>query len=376
MSKKEQSSGVTVLKMIGNIISWTLLVLLIIVAVFLLYYIISTQLYATKGEEYAPKYSLYTIISPSMTPNINVYDIIIDKRVDDYSKLEVGDVITFISTSSISSGMTITHRIVDIIETDEGTKYKTKGDNNLTADYALVTQDKIIGKVQFRLPQLGRIQFFLSSKGGWLLVILIPALIIILGDVFKLVRLFDIKKRVTGVKNLDDEEEFISQEQRVEEHKRQQQLKKKLQAKSNKSKYTRSEFESDGFLLPSGAVHISVGEDGLLEEELSHTGENRLLVELEEHINKPTIIRDSINEYIDETPSSDKIENNTVFEDFIKELKSEEVTPVREEPNVSALRALFEEEEEEIELPKTVEIKEEEIPDDLELPTIANDQNK
>ena len=233
MNKKEQKGKLTIIGLIGNIISWTMLVLLIIVATFLLYYIITTQLAATKGEKFSPKYSLYTIVSPSMTPNINVYDIVIDKKVEDFSELKVGDVITFISTSSISNGMTITHRIIDIIETNEGTKYKTKGDNNLTADYSLVTQDKIIGKVKLRIPQLGRVQFFLSSKGGWLVIILIPALIIIISDVMKLFKLVDIKKRVKNVEEENKEEEQYLKEKREIELQKQQELKEKLQSKNN-----------------------------------------------------------------------------------------------------------------------------------------------
>lgn len=381
MNKKEQSGSYTVFKMIGNIISWTLLVLLLIVAGFLMYYIISTQLYAAKGEKYAPKYSLYTIISPSMTPNINVYDIIIDKRVDDPSKLEVGDVITFISTSSISNGMTITHRIVDKIDTEEGIKYKTKGDNNLTADYALVTQDKIIGKVQFRIPQLGRIQFFLSSKGGWLFVILIPALIIIFGDILKLTKLVNIKKRVKDVEQKDEEEEYTSQEQLIQEHKKQEELKKKLQQKNNRIKYKRSEFEPDGFLLEHDTLHITVNADG----STTVNKDNKVLVsnieditfkEKNELYDDSMIIKDTNKEYINE--SNENNNGNVIFKDFLNNVKEKtevEVLEVKNSNNLEQLKSMFEEEEEEIELPKLIQIRDEEIPDDLDLPSLS-DENK
>ncbi len=326
MNKREQKGKLTIVGLIGNIISWTMLVLLIVVATFLLYYIITTQLAATKGEKYSPKYSLYTIVSPSMTPNINVYDIVIDKKVEDFSELKVGDVITFISTSSISNGMTITHRIIDIIETNEGTKYKTKGDNNLTADYSLVTQDKIIGKVKLRIPQLGRIQFFLSSKGGWLVIILIPALIIIVSDVLKLFKLVDIKKRVKNVEEDAKEEELYLKEKREIELKKQQELKEKLQSKNN------------------------------------------LLVEEQEDVNlDDKEINNEVNEYVEVIKND--LENK------------EEISDSQEEPsntlsNFDSLKALLaEDDEEEIELPKTIQIKEEETPEDLDLPLVANKEN-
>lgn len=322
MNKKEQKGKLTIVGIVGNIISWTMLVLLIIVATFLLYYIITTQLAATKGEKFSPKYSLYTIVSPSMTPNINVYDIVIDKKVEDFSELKVGDVITFISTSSISNGMTITHRIIDIIETNEGTKYKTKGDNNLTADYSLVTQDKIIGKVKLRIPQLGRVQFFLSSKGGWLVIILIPALIIIISDVLKLFKLVDIKKRVKNIEVDAKEEELYLKEKREMELKKQQELKEKLQSKNNS------------------------------------------LVEEKEDLDNKVI--NEVNEYVDVIKN--ELENK-------KDISYQE-EPTNALSNLDSLKALLdEEEEEELELPKTIQIKEEEIPEDLDLPIVVNNEN-
>lgn len=347
MNKKEQKGKLTIIGLIGNIISWTMLVLLVVVATFLLYYIISTQLYATKGEKFAPKYSMYTIVSPSMTPNINVYDVVIDKKVEDFSELQVGDVITFISTSSISNGMTITHRIVDIIETEEGTKYKTKGDNNLTADYSLVTQDKVIGKVKFRIPQLGRVQFFLSSKGGWLIIILIPALIIILSDVFKLFKLVDIKKRVKDVEEGAKEEEQTLKEQREEELRKQQELKEKLQAKNNDiSLETKEVIKEESSIVENYHEYINT------EEEKEKNMDNEL-------------INDNVDEYINSVESE------------LKEKEDSELKESTSDVNLDSLKALLsEDDEEEIELPKAIQIKEEEIPDDLDLPIAASGEEE
>lgn len=187
----------TRLKNLGSILSWTALVLLIFIAIFLLYVGVSTKLYATRGSAFEPKFSLYTIISPSMQPNLNVYDTIIDKRVDNASEVEIGDVITFISTSSLSRGMTVTHRVIDIIKAEDGTvQFQTKGDNNLTPDTAYVTESNILGRVILRLPQLGRIQFFLANQGGLLLVVVVPAIIVLIRYIIKLIRLTQVQEKV------------------------------------------------------------------------------------------------------------------------------------------------------------------------------------
>ena len=100
-----------VFKYITTIISWTIFALLVIIGILLIYYYISIKLYSTYGEKYEPKFSVYTIVSPSMEPTIKVYDVIINTKIDSLDELKSNDVITFISTWEVTEGMTITHRV-------------------------------------------------------------------------------------------------------------------------------------------------------------------------------------------------------------------------------------------------------------------------
>jgi signal peptidase len=183
-----------VLKKISTIITWAVFVVLIFVAIILAYYFISLRIYAAKGDDYAPKFSIYTIVSPSMTPTINVYDVIVNTKVKSPTEIKVGDIITFKSTSSLSYGMTVTHRVQDVQIVNGEYQYLTKGDFNISADGAPAKYSNVIGKVLFKIPQLGRIQFFVASKFGWLLVVVIPALLVIMNDIKKLVRLSKVRK--------------------------------------------------------------------------------------------------------------------------------------------------------------------------------------
>ena len=174
---------------------------------------VSANIYAKKGEKFEPKYSLYTIVSPSMEPNIKVYDVILNTRIDDPANIKVGDVITFISTSTISNGMTVTHRVTRIVNGPEGLEFATKGDNNTIEDTDTAKAKNLLGKVVLKIPQLGRLQFFLSTKGGWLLVILFPALLIIVNDIFKIFKLNKAKKNLNEAeKSSEDKEEKIKLE--------------------------------------------------------------------------------------------------------------------------------------------------------------------
>ena len=178
-----------ILKLFSTIISWTVFALLVICACFLIYYFIATKVFVYFGSKYEPKFSLYTIISPSMVPNINVYDVVIDLRVDEPEDIEIGDVITFYSDAPELRGGTITHRVISVIKDKDGNySYQTKGDNNLIEDTTTVPFEKIVGKVALRIPQLGRVQFFLASSYGWLILLMIPALYIIFKDINRIIK--------------------------------------------------------------------------------------------------------------------------------------------------------------------------------------------
>lgn len=188
-----------IVKMVFKIVSWIVLTFLVLIAALLIYNVVSSKIYEIKGKKYEPLISLYTIISPSMEPNINVYDVVITIKETDYSKIKEGDIITFVSTSSVGEGLTITHRVKNVINTENGVKFRTQGDNNPIPDSSLVSQENVLGKVIFKIPWLGHIQFLLQSKGGWLFALLIPALLIVVYDVFKVIRLSSVKQKIEDV---------------------------------------------------------------------------------------------------------------------------------------------------------------------------------
>lgn len=210
MKEENLTTWKSQVKNVLSTLSWTLLVVLIAVAIFLAYVGLSTKISTSRGVENQSYFTLYTIISPSMEPNIKVYDTIINKKVSDISKIEKGDVITFISTSSQSDGLTVTHRVNDIITLDDGsTVFQTKGDNNLTPDSAYVDEEHIIGRVIFRVPQLGRIQFFLANRSSWLLLIMIPSLILLIKYIIKLINLTKLDEEVEKtVKKYDRNKDY------------------------------------------------------------------------------------------------------------------------------------------------------------------------
>ena len=203
--KKEKFSSFTqAIKFIMGIISWTVFVILVLIALFLIYYFISSKIYAKNGEEYRPPITLYTILTESMEPNINRNDVIVDLTIKNPEDIKIGDVITFVSTSSLTKGMVITHRVINIKQDENGYSYQTKGDANLSPDTAYVPFANVNGKVLFRIPKLGLLQSFLATKGGWLIIVVIPALFVIISDLLKIFRLTTAKNKIDDINEKEE----------------------------------------------------------------------------------------------------------------------------------------------------------------------------
>ena len=211
-------------KFLATVFSWTAFLFLILIGIALLYYVFSAQIYARKGQEFEPPFALYTIISGSMEKELMIYDVVLNFKVTDPNKIKTGDIITFTSTSSLNPGMTVTHRVLERIETDHGIVYRTKGDNNLTADSSTVPFENVKGKTFMKIPQLGRVQFLLASKGGWFFAILVPAMGLIIYDILKLFKVVGVKKKIDK-SNEDDTED---PEKIKRENIRKEELKKTL----------------------------------------------------------------------------------------------------------------------------------------------------
>ena len=117
-------------------LSILVIVIIILIGSFLIYYFVSIKIYEKKGANYKPPIAMYMIISKSMIPNINVYDVVVDQKVTNINNIKVNDVITFVSKSPMSYNYIVTHRVIDISKTSDGIALLTKGDNNKIADEA------------------------------------------------------------------------------------------------------------------------------------------------------------------------------------------------------------------------------------------------
>ena len=110
------------------------------------------------------KYKFMSVLSNSMVPIFQVYDLVIDEKTSE-DKLKVGDVISFKEDSII-----ITHRIVSVKKDSNKTFYQTKGDANNVEDSKLVSPEDVTGKYLFRIPKGGLVLAIINGPIGMALI--------------------------------------------------------------------------------------------------------------------------------------------------------------------------------------------------------------
>ena len=157
----------------------------------------------------------YIVLSDSMSPSENNKDdevtfdsgdLILVKMPKDPTKLEEGDIISFISQNPSNFMETVTHKIYERVEGDDGklVGYRTYGTNTGEKDPIIVEPKFVLGVYAAKIPKLGYFFDFVKSTVGYIVCILVPFLILIFIQGLNTVRLF---KRYKGEQNAQIEAE-------------------------------------------------------------------------------------------------------------------------------------------------------------------------
>jgi signal peptidase I len=122
----------------------------------------------------------YVVTSGSMEPAIETGDIVFIQPSKDYL---VDDVITYKKEFDMPF---VTHRIVEVILDNDLVEYKTKGDANEESDFGEVPHESVSGKVFLTIPILGKFITFAKSQWGFMLLVVIPAVLIIYNELLQI----------------------------------------------------------------------------------------------------------------------------------------------------------------------------------------------
>lgn len=179
MSKenKSVSAGYRIVQIIRTIFVY--LLALVIIAAALIFAASKSPQKSIFGYRY------YTVLTPSMEPELSVGDVVIVK-LKNAEDINTGDIITF--NPSNDSTAYLTHRVTEKLENYEETGvtcFKTKGDANKVEDGFLIDSSRVIGTVSFDIPKVGYAIRFLQLR--WYLVLPLVIMVLVL---FRLLKIY------------------------------------------------------------------------------------------------------------------------------------------------------------------------------------------
>ena len=117
-------------------------------------------------------YSVFRVSSGSMSPELAIGDVILNKECDPMM-LKEGDIVTYNGTEGSMSGMLVTHRVTKTPYEQDGEYYiETKGDANPTADPP-VNVSQVSGVMIARVDVLSVLYSFFITPWGLLTIILL-----------------------------------------------------------------------------------------------------------------------------------------------------------------------------------------------------------
>lgn len=203
-----------ILKRIGSVIVDILIVIVFIISTLVV--VASITANRTGGQPSVMGYVISSVQTGSMQGTINEGDLVVGKLIDANTEIKEGDIISYYEYYG-GKQIVITHRVVDIMEHPTDPGYITKGDNEKYEDEIVKSRDDIQSVYKFRIPFVGKFIDFLKTPFGFIICLVIPLLIFICYQGYKLIILFFKNKQAEideKVENLKKSKAEISEEEK------------------------------------------------------------------------------------------------------------------------------------------------------------------
>ena len=171
MAKKINSKSI--IKDIGIVVVAVVIMWIGIQVVF------GTEMLTLEGNQIKVGGPFYVVVSGSMIPVLQVYDIIVIQGHDPFEEVEIGDIIVFDRPSD--HNRVIVHRVVSITNEDPKT-IRTQGDANpgsIPGTDFPITEKEYIGKVAYIIPQLGYVTQILQPPTNYIIIAVVIGIMII-----------------------------------------------------------------------------------------------------------------------------------------------------------------------------------------------------
>ena len=171
MAKRSNSKGI--IKDIAIVVVAVVIMWIGIQVVF------GTEMLTLEGNQIKVGGPFYVVVSGSMIPVLQVYDIIVIQGHDPFEEVEIGDIIVFDRPSD--HNRVIVHRVVSITNEDPKT-IRTQGDANpgsIPGTDFPITEEEYIGKVAYIIPQLGYVTQILQPPTNYIIIAVVIGIMVI-----------------------------------------------------------------------------------------------------------------------------------------------------------------------------------------------------
>ena len=162
-------------------------------------------------------YRVFTVATGSMNPKYKINDVIIVRDVNP-DKLKVGDDIAYKGERGGLEGILVSHRIIKIEKTKDGTRrFYTKGINNSIQDPSF-DEDRIIGMVRGKLPIINELNHIVKNQFGFFFFVFTPLVLVIFLEIAETITNIKIEKGELELSNKEESTEDVEKdEEKVEE---------------------------------------------------------------------------------------------------------------------------------------------------------------
>ena len=181
-----------VLGIIESVVTWVLVAFVALMVVLMV-----ANLSLTRNDRSFLGLKAYTVLTDSMSDTFQSGDVVIVKDISNdqsaINQLKVGDIISFRSVNAKNTetfNQIVTHKISKIIRNNDGDTIKVKTYGTVTGieDEETVENTHIKGVYQMRIPKMGSFIKWLQEPTGYILVIGVPFGLLIVLEVYKLIR--------------------------------------------------------------------------------------------------------------------------------------------------------------------------------------------
>ena len=188
------------MKKIGTILKTGIIAVWFIIAIFVTMCLLSYNDFkvATFG-----KYSLIIMDSDEMEPEYLEGDLLIVKRNSD-AKINIGDEVFYYNTSKDSDVVVFTDTVQNKVDVSRGESTYTLNEKKVSSDYIIGTK-----RSTKNYHHLGTILSILSSKWGYMFLVIFPTLFATIYEVVLIVEVSKNKNNKNKIKNNDENIEVL-----------------------------------------------------------------------------------------------------------------------------------------------------------------------